>query len=404
MTFGLTDTGLLLPRAADFLDAVATRYTEITGERPDWDRDEVLGSLRAIVALEFDELSQFVQGIYDAWDEGNATGVQLENICALFPGISRRVATSSIAPGTITGDPNTVIPAGYLVQGGGVDGLARWKMLETVQIPASGELEDVLIEAVQTGPTQLQPGEMKIINLVDGWDSFTATDVATPGLNRETDDALRKRRRESLQIVGGRSLGAILGNVKALPFISDGYAIENTDSLSQTVQGITLPPHSLAVVVLPDSLTDDQKTSLAKVLYNLVPVGIEIFGTEAATVLGADGLSKDVAWNHPAVRLVATQWAVRPEPGFAFTTIRAGVQQATVDFFAQLGIGEPVRLLELITWVTSPYIDDTGALRPARVPGIQKLLLTMNLSLADIETDANEIATFSPAGSIVIQA
>jgi hypothetical protein len=391
MAFGLFDEGLVLPRAADFLESIAGAYAERTGERPDWDRDEVLGALRAVVALELDELSQFIQSIYDAWDENNATGVQLENIAAMFPGISRKVPTRSVVELSISGDPNTIIPSGFLVQGGGTDGLARWALRDTTQIPPSGALDGVVAEAVETGPIQASAGEItKIVNLVDGWDAATNPDIATPGLDRETDDALRKRRRESLQIVGGRSLGAILGNVKALPFIGDGFAVENTDSATQTVQGITLPPHSLAIVVLPSTLTTDQEETLAKTIYNLVPVGIEVFGTESATVLGADGLSKDVAWNYPVEILVTTQWAIRPEPGFAFSTLSAGVQQATVDFFGQLGIGEPVRILAMIRFVTDA------------VPGIQKLVLTLNLGLADIETAANEIAVFSSPGSIVI--
>lgn len=392
-TFGLDVNGLVLPRQADFITSIKTRYTELTGERPDWDRDEVLGSLLAVVTLELDELSQFVQSVYDAWDENNATGVQLENLAGIFPGISKKIATSSVVVLTMTGTPGTVVPAGYLVEGGGTDGLARWKLRDGFTLPVGGVLDDVLADAVETGPIQAQPGEVdKIVNLVAGWDLVKNADVATPGMNKENDDGLRKRRRESLQIVGGRSLGAILGNILALPFIVDALVIENTDNLAQTVQGILLPPHSLAAIVLPDPLTADQQESLAKVIYNVVPVGIEIFGTETALVTGADGLDKIVAWNHPAAVLVTAQWAVRPEPGFAFSKIKTGIQDATITYFETLGVGEPVRRLALVKFICD------------RVDGIQQIVVLLNLLPFDVEPDANQVATFSTAGSTVVQA
>ena len=53
MSFGLTATGIQLPRASDFIDRVQTRYEDLTGEVPDWDRDLVVRNFLIAVADEF---------------------------------------------------------------------------------------------------------------------------------------------------------------------------------------------------------------------------------------------------------------------------------------------------------------------------------------------------------------
>lgn len=389
--FGLFDTGLSLPRQADYLAIIKSRYAELTGESPDWDRDEVLGTLLALSTFQLDQQAQLVQSIYDAWDENNATGVQLENIAALFPGISRKVATPSTCVLTLSGTPGAVIPSGSVVEGGGTDSIARWSLLETVTVTVGGTVE-AEAENVVSGPVEAQAGAItKIVTPVAGWSTVTNAAPAVPGTDRETDDGLRRRRRESLQVVGGRSLGAILGNVLALPFITDATVIENTDGIPQVVKGVTLPAHSYSVVVQPDVLTTVQQEDLAKVLYNTAPVGIEIVGTQTATVTGADGLEKDVAWDHPAPLLVTTQWAIRTAAGFSATATKDAVQQFTFDYFATLGVADPVRRLDMLTQAN------------LQIPGLQQAALTLNLSIQDVEPGALQVATFNPVGSVVVE-
>jgi len=390
--FGLTDTGLTLPRQADLLAIIKARYAELTGEDPDWERDEVLGTLLTLSTFQMDQISEITQSVYDAWDENNATGVQLENIGGLFPGISRKVAEPSLVNLVLGGDPGTVIPSGSVVEFGGVDGRARWATQATVEITVFGEVQ-VEARNVVTGPIQAETETditvIKIITPVAGWAFVVALERAVPGSDKETDDQYRKRRRESLQIVGGRSLGAILGNVLALPFITDATVIENTDAIPQTVEGVVLPPHSFSVVVQPDGLTDSQSETLAQTLYNIAPVGIEIVGTVTATVTGADGLEKDVAWDHPAELLWTVQWLIRPEPGFAFSAMEVEIINLTQAYSDALGVGEPVRILDLLTRANT------------EISGLQQATLTLDGFAVDIEPGALEVAVVNPVGSSV---
>ncbi|HZI43960.1 MAG TPA: baseplate J/gp47 family protein, partial [Ilumatobacter sp.] len=131
---GLSDAGLVVPRTADFLDVIRESYASDTNIAVDWDDDLVLGSLTAIMAQQLGQVSEALQAVYDAGDLNGAAGVQLSNL-AMLVGVRRKAATKAQATVTLTGTVGTVLTVGRLMEGGGVDGRARWALTEDVTIP-----------------------------------------------------------------------------------------------------------------------------------------------------------------------------------------------------------------------------------------------------------------------------
>jgi hypothetical protein len=144
---GLSDAGLTVPRASDYLVEVRARYGLLTGLSVDWDNgdDLVLSILTAIMAQLLGEQAELVQAVYDSFDVNAATGVQLSNLAQIV-GVTRKKATRGEVELTVTGTPGTVLTVGKLAEGGGPDGRARWRLVEDVTIDAGGSAT-VLAEA-----------------------------------------------------------------------------------------------------------------------------------------------------------------------------------------------------------------------------------------------------------------
>lgn len=388
-TFGLTSTGLNLPRAADFIARVQARFEELQSEELDDGTDLVLRNFLVAVGDEFDIVVEAAQSIYDALDENNATGAQLDSIAAICPGIDRLGASRSQITMTLTGTAGETLPVGALVEW--EDTGARFALAADATFDDEGTV-DAVFTAEDLGSVQGPAGTYAIVTPLEGWTSAVAAAKASVGRDRETDDELRIRRRLSMQIAGGRSLGALLGAVLALPFITDAVAIENDTNVTQVVQGVELPANSFSVVVLPDPLTDEQATTLVQLIYALAPMGIQSFGTQTATASKADGGEKSVAFSYPTGQNVSTQITYAVLPGYNATVVEGLVDAAVDTFFGLLGPGDTVRRLDLVRYVG------------AAVAGLARFDVDFNgLTDEDVEVSATKVAVRTSTGSTLTQ-
>src|SRR5574343_474971 len=83
--------------------------------------------MTSALAIQLGTLGELSQELYDALSVQNATGRQLDNLCLLV-GVTRQEATHSTATVTLTGTAGTVLPPETLMEGGGLDGRARWRL------------------------------------------------------------------------------------------------------------------------------------------------------------------------------------------------------------------------------------------------------------------------------------
>ncbi len=294
--FGLTDEGYTAPRTADFLALMQQEILDELDARGlstdiDFERDVMWGIMTTVTANRLGKLGEGNQAVYNAFDPNNAGGVQLDSLGSVV-GVNRLEATESrvtLRCGTTGADP-VELTQGSITEGGGDDGKARWILLADGTIPAASTV-DLLFEAQEAGETDAAIGEIDtIVTPIDGWETVTNLAAATPGRDRETDQEYRIRRQESLQITGGRSLNALRAQLLTLDGVLGAGVIDNDLATSETVEGVTLAPHSVAVFIHPSTITTAEKQAIAQQIYDQIAAGIDTNGTAVvATVTGLDG-------------------------------------------------------------------------------------------------------------------
>jgi hypothetical protein len=345
--------------AAEYFEQLVSDYEADTGAVLDRERDMVLVPAFAAVADRHGALDEGIQATREQLDPSKATGTDLDGICALV-GVYREQATASTAIVTLSGTPGTVIPSGALVEGGGVDGRARWLLIDPVVIEGGGTVAGE-VEAAVPGLVEAGAGEIsKVVGVVSGWSGVTNAAAAVPGQEIESDQTLRARRQRALQ-GGSSSVNAIRGALEALPDVQAAIVLENDTNADLVLSGITLTPHALAVVVYPEQDTTAKKEALALALYVASAAGIKLLGTELATVTGADGRAKNVRWRNAIADAVPVAAALTLAPGYTLGLVSEAVQIAIEEYFGALRVGDVVRQLRLCAAVASASAGIEGA-------------------------------------------
>lgn len=371
---GLTSAGFTARRAAELRDTIADAFEAHAGWRPDFDRRDVYGSLRVVMATLLEGTEEAVAALYDAFDVNNATGLNLSNL-ALIVGVVREPATYSTADLTPTGTSGTVVPAGSLFQGGGTDGRARWRSTADATLPNT-----IPVQAEVIGAVAADPGDIAtIVTPIAGLTSVTNASAASTGQDEETDEALRQRRQRSLNIAGGCQLSTIRANVLALDFVTACTVLENTDSASASVGGLTMPGGSVAVVVHPTGLTTAQQQSLIATIYAHVAGGIETHGTNSGTVAKGDGYDQTVEWGYASELTVNVATTVTLESGYVLGDVNTAVAAAIASYMLTLGVGDAVRQLDIAAAI-------------ATVDGVAGATVTLNGSGGDLTPAVTQIA------------
>lgn len=391
-TPGLTNEGFVALRSADYLERIRQSYEGSTGLTLDWTRERFLGNISAIMAQQLGELGEASQALYDAFDVNNATGVMLENLCALV-GIERRESTFSTIPATLTGTPGTTIPAGRQVSGGGPFGKSRWETTEEVVLDAFGDA-DVVIRALEDGPVEAAAGEVDtIITPIDGWEGISHVAPATQGLERESDGALRIRRQSSLQVAGSTSASAIRAELLALATLEAVTLLENDGNSTQLLAGVEVLPHGLRPVLwtgnIAPALTDDQLEEIARTLHEHVSAGVRVQGDDVQTLITGTGLiARKIQWDWASTLVVDLAIALELAPGYALEDVEARIIELVSAYFGALSVGGAVRLLAIYAILYT-------------VEGLESAGVTLNGAGLDVEPTLTQVAAL---GTLTITA
>lgn len=381
MAYGVSDTGLNMPRTTDYLSLIRGRMEELLlargQELPDWQRDEFLGVLTAVMAERLNELSDAVIQIDAGYAPNNAEGLQLENICALI-GLERREATHSTVELELTGTGGTFIPLGTLVED---DEGNRWETTEEGSIgddTATTFLANA--QAVEAGAITAPANTIqKIVTPIDGWDSVDNPSAATTGEDRETASELRKRRLLSLQ----RGTSGTVAGIRAAAFDLDWTTavtvIDNPENSTQTVEGVSMPAHSVAAIVYPDSPSSDNIDDLVEVLAETVPAGIEQVGAESQSYTYDDGHSKTFYWDYATQTGVDVDVTATALSDYTTAEVQTGIEDIITDYFNALGVGDDVTAIAISALV-------------ATVDGVDTADVTVGASAQKVTIDATEIA------------
>lgn len=372
----LTINGYTALRTADALAAMQAAYVAELGAAGlptdvDFERDTVLGSIFAVAADRLGDLYEGSQAIYDAFDVGNASGVQLDNLGAIV-GVPRQGPTSSTVTLTLGGTPATVVTAGSVVKGGGSLDDQTW----TIDAPGftigGGGTVSATATCTETGAVVATSGTIdEIVTVIAGWTTVTNAAAAVPGQAYELDAAYRIRRAASLQASNGPSIPALRSTLLGLDYLDAVVVLDNDTDATVVTSGVTLVKYSVAVIVHPAGLSSDQEIEIATAIYLQLASGVNTNGAESRVATGTDGSTKTIRFAYAAdvptnVVIVLTMAA-----GYLAAEAITAVEAAVTAYFADLPVGASARRLEVFGLIDA-------------VPGVVAATLTLGGGVGDV--------------------
>lgn len=328
MAFGLTPEGFVKKRIADIKAEIEASLRADLGAEINLLPAAVLGQIVGVVAEREALLWELGEEVYNSQYPDTASDVNLDNVVGIT-GIERLPATKSLVTATLTGTVGTVVPTGFIFRVAGTT--HDFETIETVTIDGP---TDVRCQALVTGPVPAVAGTLTEIPVgLVGLTSVTNAEDAEVGRDLETDDQMRLRRRNSLQIAGAATPDAIRARVRDLDGVSDVIVFEN-DTMIEDGDG--RPAKSYEVVV--NGGVDQE---IADTIWATKPAGIRTHGTELETVADSQGFSKQVRFSRPTEVDIWIDVTVTGD--FDFVATEADIKEILATYGNQtFGIGKDV--------------------------------------------------------------
>ena len=204
-------------------------------------------------------------------------------------------------------------------------------MTETVTGVPQGS---VSMTAIDAGQTSAPRGSATVIEtLIAGLNRTINTVDGLVGRNIETDNQLRTRRANSLQIAGAGTVDAIRSRLAALEGVIAALVFENT-ALVDDIDG--RPPKCFEAVVQGG---EDQE--ITQTVWDTKPAGILTYGSTSGVAVDDLGNNHVVNWSRPTevpiyIDITITKDFDYPADG------DTQVENALIAFINALGIGEDV--------------------------------------------------------------
>lgn len=383
MPLVLDSTGLQIRTLEEIRASLVARYRAKFSPAIRVEPGSVFGDLIDIQALELLSLEEGIEDVYNAFRRPSAEGAALDNL-GLLLGVPRLPATKSTAPGTLTGTPATVIPAGSRVR---IELGTFWTVRDEATLDGGGSAV-VVLEAEDTGPVEANTGTITVIvDSVAGWDTVTNTASATLGRDLETDTAYRLRLRDAADGEGGTDED-IREALLEVDGVSNVSVRSNRDDVTDA-EGV--PPHHYRAVLYPDTV---DPTLIGEALWKAQPTGIDSTGAESATVTDGEGFAQTVRWDWATaipmyVDLVLTIDAT-DFPADGSSQVKAAVEA----YGAQLAVGEDIYPSQIARAVLNA------------VPGVLNVAVEVDNSPAPTNTGPvavayDQIGTFD-AGDVTV--
>lgn len=150
----------------------------------------------------------------------------------------------------------------------------------------------VFFEAIEYGSKLLPIGNLDEIETpVFGWNRVSNLADGTIGNDRESDEALRIRREQSILITATHTLQAIKSKVRQLDNVADVFAMENN---KETTDLFGTPRQFIWVIV-----EGGEDLEIATAIYNTVAGGIGTRGNQNITVQDEDGQEYIINFDRP---------------------------------------------------------------------------------------------------------
>lgn len=260
----ITGQGVIVPDTSTVLTEIQDMFKEVFGQDLDLTATTPQGRLIEMFQRNRTFCIQICALVSNMLNLGRASGFILDDLGSLFL-IERQPATKTETLAVLSGVAGTIIPAGTRFQT--EDG----NIFETIQQYIIGDSGGVnaVCQAQETGEVPCPANTLNIIlDRINGLETVINPSAPVLGHDLESDADFRYRIKNSLNINSVAILSAIKSNLEAIPEVKDSYCYDNYTSSSVTVDGITVPAHSILACVEGGSNLD-----VATVLYKKKTIG-----------------------------------------------------------------------------------------------------------------------------------
>jgi uncharacterized phage protein gp47/JayE len=237
----VNSTGTIVPDTENILAGIQTEYQGIFGSDLIVTPDTPQGMLITADALARTETVQNNAAIANQINPNIAAGTFLDAILALT-GMQRLAATQTVVPNvTLTGVNGTVIPAGS--QASTASGVL---FSSAANCTIASGTATVNFIANDYGPIACDIHQLtQIVSNINGWETVLNGTAGTLGQGVQSDQAARAMRLNTLAFQGIGLAEAIKSALYNVPGVTSLTFLENTDSGTDTISGITMVGHSI---------------------------------------------------------------------------------------------------------------------------------------------------------------
>lgn len=224
-----TSTGLVIPTEAEILAGTQADVNSAFGGNLNPALETPQGQIATTESACIADKNSQIAYILNQMNPNFSSGRWQDALGAIF-GMSPRIPPSpTLVTCTLTGLPNTVIPANALA----IDTSGNiYSLTASVTIPSGGQVSGIFQNNV-TGPIPCPAGTLnRIYNTrqVPAWDAITNPTDGTLGANVEGRLAFEQRRKQTIAANSSGMLASIAGAVADLTLVTSVYADENPNS------------------------------------------------------------------------------------------------------------------------------------------------------------------------------
>ena len=241
--------------------------------------------------------------------------------------------------------------------------------------------------AITAGATPAVRGSATVIEtLVGGLNRTTNQEDGITGRNTETDNELRIRRGNSLQVAGAGTVDAIRSRIAALEGVIAALVFENTSMITD-VNG--RPPKSFECVVQGG---DPQE--IVQTIWDTKPAGIETYGSLTGTALDFFQNNQTIKWSRPTEVQIYVEIDIVKNFQYPVNGDQL-VEDAVIAFINSLGIGEDVIVIpQLICAIeVAGILDITVRIGTAPSPTLDNNIVIAPNEIA--RTDSTKVVVTS---------
>lgn len=350
---GLSDTGYQRRNYEEILNGKIQRAKELFGEDIDTSGLTPLGKFIRINAYDQALAEEDAEAIYYARFPNTASGQSLDRLAA-FSGLARNPAEAASYSVRIMGAAGYTVPAGFLV---GTDTGLTFYAVQDAGIGEDGQgmMEVCCTEAGTLG--NASPGAInRIINPDANVSAAQGQECLSPGVDEESDTALRARMKAAILGAGSGNENAIRAALLRVPTVQFAAVVVND---GDTPDGAGRPPHSFQCYVLGG---EDYEQEIGEAIFEKRPVGIQTVGDVSVNLTDAGGNQKTVKFSYAPETEVTVKTKIKTSaayPGDGSAQISSGV----AGFINGLGIGHSLVLSTLYQYIYSvPGVTEVTAL------------------------------------------